>query len=98
METMMSERGSGRTTEQLKAAARGAIYVVPKGAIPYTRNLALHLRRDDIRLFSPEIFESARGIRGQREWDLLVLDHAAWDHMTNRQRDTYDLCRQHWSE
>ena len=67
------QRGSGRTTEQMRAAPHGAVYVWVNGSTQYPTFLARHLGRDDLRIISPDQF--AQEARSLRAW--VVIDHAA---------------------
>lgn len=69
----MSDRGTGITTTQLKAAPFGAVYVYA-GHRDYTARLAKSLGRTDLRLVNKEWLEhSWHGLRMTG----LVVDHAA---------------------
>lgn len=69
-------RGSGRTTRQMLAAPRNAVYVMPAScAIVYFRNLARALARTDLTLVSPRWFaRCSHGHDGP-----VVIDHGT-DH------------------
>lgn len=72
-----SQRGYGLTTQQMRAAPAGAIYVWPTAAsLGYARALAQHLGRDDLEIVPPSILDQGgRRLRGRRISGL-VLDHA----------------------
>ena len=63
-----------RTTEQMKSAPRGAVFVWCTENLAYPRALAAHLGRQDLELRTPSW--CATGLRG-REPCAVVLDHAA---------------------
>lgn len=65
------ERGTGQTTNQMKNASPGAIYVV-YGNRGYYRNLARFLGRDDLVIESPEGVSTGKLHGAERE---VVLDH-----------------------
>ncbi len=81
-----SYRGTGRTTCQMLAAPRGAIYVCvhEQDARWYSRHLAHKLGRGDLKLVGPHWLE--HHWQG-RELTGLVLDHAC--HLTDEQRCNY---------
>ena len=69
------ERGSGRTTGQMRAAARGSLYVMPdRGFIGYAQSLAAYIDRLDLIFTSPD---ELAGFRGK------VLNGVAVDHAAN---------------
>jgi hypothetical protein len=68
------ERGTGRTTRQMKHAPIGAIYVVPNHAgIAYFSALARDLRRNDLKIHTSFVIDEHRlaGLRCD-----IVVDHA----------------------
>jgi len=80
-----SERGTGRTTEQIQRAPRGAVFVWCNGHLDYPQSLAFKLGRLDLRIVGPEWLEDAwRGCNLTG----LVLDHAA--DLTRRQVDGWN--------
>lgn len=69
----MSIRGSGRTTKQIKAAPKSAIYVVHNhGFKRYCMDIAKQLGRDDIKVIDLDQYElgATRGIK-----NAVVFDH-----------------------
>lgn len=66
-------RETGRTTEQMRAAPQGALYVWVNGALHYPAKLAGTLGRNDLTVVSPGSVD--RAIAGTRR--PVVLDHAA---------------------
>jgi hypothetical protein len=74
----MSERGSGRTTQQMKEAPHGAMFVWCNGHLHYPRDLARALDRRDLEIVSPEQLEDDR-FRG-RSLTGIIVDHAATLH------------------
>jgi hypothetical protein len=76
----MSERGTGETSRQMRAAAQGAVFIWCNSHTDYPRRLAEHLGRKDIRIFPPSALEAyLRGL----EPSAVVVDHAA--KLTERQ-------------
>ena len=69
-------RQSGRTSEQMKAAPKGAVYVWVNSILGYPKALARSLGREDLRIVGPHMVETLRG-------RVFVVDHAAV--LTNRQ-------------
>lgn len=67
-------RGSGKTTELMKAAPIGAIYIWVNSHLDYPRQLAKLIGREDLQIESPSYLE------GTRYYGLclsgLLLDHA----------------------
>lgn len=73
-----TNRGTGRTTLQLKTAPKGALYLWPAaGSITYAVRLARHLRRSDLDIRSISLLnDAAYQLRG-RKFPAIILDHAA---------------------
>jgi len=67
------DRCTGRTTKQMLAAPRNAVYVQNAGPHTYHKLLAAHLHRDDLRIISPDQIENT--LHG-KVVDV-VVDHAA---------------------
>lgn len=67
-------RGTGRTTRQIKNAPNGAIFVWCNNRIDYPERLASELGRDDIEVVSPAWL--VQGWIG-RTLTVIVIDHAA---------------------
>jgi hypothetical protein len=71
-----TERGTGRTTKQMKDAPRGAIFISPHHAACYhDKNLAFALGRSDLTIVSPSWLIEHRWIG--LELSGIVVDHAA---------------------
>lgn len=66
-------RGTGRTTEQIRSAPQGAIYVCVSGRGGYEHQNALRLGRADLE-FRPLKFLDDRGWRGTTGH--VIVDHA----------------------
>jgi len=82
------DRGTGRTTKQIKEAPQGAIFICPPDAFDYTRRLVHDLGRTDLRIERPSFFDGRwHGLRLP-----IVVDHAAPEYMTNRERDGWGAC------
>lgn len=82
----MSQRDTGETTRQMKAAPKDAIYVCPGvGALFYSRNLAASLGRSDLKMVTLEAAEhNAIGTRRR-----IVVDHAVRPY-TVKERERLD--------
>ena len=81
---MFNERQTGRSTEQMRAAPRDAIYIWPTSrSLTYAKNLARNLGRFDLRIETPDFID-------RQAWRVLrvpvILDHAAWAFMSDRQK------------
>jgi hypothetical protein len=81
---MTDDRGTGRTTAQMKAAPEGAVFIWCNSHLHYPRALAQDLGRRDLLIRSPEWLEGD-GLRSFREE--IVLDHAV--SLTRRQYDGF---------
>lgn len=68
------DRGTGRTSAQMREAPRHAVFVWVNDRLDYPQHLARHIGRDDLRVVGP-LWLSQHRWRGV---DLtgLVLDHA----------------------
>jgi hypothetical protein len=86
----MEHRGEGRTRRAMEAADRGAIYIWCNGVLSYPRDLARHIGRDDLKIYSPSALEDDR-LRGIIAPEV-VVDHAA--RLTDRQYEQLDFVRQ----
>lgn len=79
----MTDRQTGRTTRQLKAAPRNAHYVAPtSSSVHYILDLCWKLQRTDIRVVGPSWLEteSYRGLKPSE----VVMDHATWGFISQR--------------
>lgn len=75
-------RGEGKTTRQMEAAPKGAIFIWCNGLTEYPRLLARNIGREDLRIESPTFLEERwKGL----ELSGVVVDHAA--QLTDRQWD-----------
>lgn len=70
------DRGTGRTTEQMEAAPKGAVFVWVNSYLSYPKHLAVSLGRQDL-LIVPPLWLEEPGIYLGRNPPGLVLDHAA---------------------
>ena len=85
-------RGTGRTTAQMKRAPQRALIVVPN--LPFTRyakDLAFKIGRNDLQFISLESakrygWQRTRGLRGR---DAVMLDHACWHFMNTTEREEF---------
>ena len=80
---MDEKRGTGRTTKQIKEAPKNAVYVWVSGDAHYPRRLARELGREDLEIVGPTWIENYRW-RGVGSLNV-VIDHAAYSFLTNRQ-------------
>lgn len=51
---MNTQRGTGRTTNQLKALPEGGVFIWLHGDLFYPKQLCYFLKREDIKVVSPE--------------------------------------------
>lgn len=68
-------RGTGQTTRQMQAAPQRAIFIWPvRHSMPYAKELAHKLGRDDLQIVTPDWLqdEKWRGL----ELSGIVIDHA----------------------
>ena len=71
----MSDRQTGRTTQQIADAPRGAVFVWCNSAIEYPRALAKKLGRDDV-VVRPMSWLAPQNTDGHT-FAAVVIDHAA---------------------
>jgi hypothetical protein len=84
------DRGIGRTSKQIMTAPQGAFYICGNRLErDYAQRLATNLGRHDLKFETLSFFEHGRW-RGQRK--SLVMDHAAYNFMNNRQREGMMAC------
>lgn len=88
------QRGTGRTTEQLRAAPQGALFIAPThAAVWHCLDLARKIGRTDIKMASPGILNrKAIHLRGTH-YPAIVLDHAAAEMLTEEQVKGYEYIR-----
>ena len=67
-------RQSGRTTEQMKAAPKGSLYVWCNDAFDYPKLLARDLGRTDLVIVAPYYLQFR--LHCPKRWPAVVLDHA----------------------
>lgn len=81
------ERGTGRTTRQMKAAAKGALFISCNDhcARQYDPSLARNIGREDLVIRGPSVIE--RGCRqlAGKQWPEIVIDHWFMEYATPRQ-------------
>ena len=74
---LSTERGSGRTTKQMKSAPIGAVFVWYNDHIDYPERLAVYLQRGDLKILRLSTLDhGAQTLRGI-EFFGVVVDHAA---------------------
>ena len=80
MSDVPQKRGSGRTTEQMKAAPNGAIFVWCSDATKWAKDKARELGRADLIVIGPRDlwYPYVDRLRG-REYPAIVFDHAIRD-------------------
>jgi len=83
------DRGTGRTTAQMKAAPKGAIFVWCNPCLNYPRQLAKGLDRIDLVIIPPSLLEEHRW-KGLRLTGL-VVDHDT--RLTEEQAQTLERMR-----
>lgn len=81
------DRGEGTTTGQMQNSPKGAVFVWVNHHLDYPRQLARKLKRDDLKIVSPEWLSDPMRWAGL-ELSALVLDHAA--HLSPRQWDGWN--------
>lgn len=84
---MSTPRQTGITTQQMKEAPKGAIYVWVNDVLDYPKSLARHLGRSDLLILPPHIVR-LQTVAGRQIG--IVVDHAtkwtsgiadAWDYV-----------------
>lgn len=80
------DRGTGRTTKQMKSAPLNAIYVWCNGNLYYPKKLANSIGRNDLSIVSP--IDIDHRLRGRRNVNI-VIDHAT--DLTSEQYDFISL-------
>ena len=88
---MDEDRGTGRTTAQIKAAPPNAVFLWPAhGSLSYVRDLAKRVGREDLRIISVENFSPEMVAWRNTP---VVVDHAAEVRLSARDRDWIS----HWN-
>jgi len=67
---------TGITSEQIRSAKQGALFVWCNESLQYPRSLARALGRLDLKIVGPGILNDREQLRGQ-EWPEIIIDHAA---------------------
>ena len=80
---MNTDRGTGRTTQQMREAPKDAVFVVFVDEISYARRLARALRRHDLLVIGA--YEIERRLLGSRT--PVIVDHALQPKLSQRHRD-----------
>ncbi len=68
-----AKRGTGRTTRAILGAPMKAVFICWTGGIPYVRDLAARVGRNDLHVIEPAGIKNLLGVRV----DAVVVDHAA---------------------
>lgn len=84
-------RGSGITRRAMEAAKPNAIYIWCNGVLSYPKDLARHLGREDLKIYSPSVLEDDR-LRGILAPEIIV-DHAT--RLTDAQSERLDIARRY---
>ena len=84
----MNARGTGQTTQQLKGAPTGAIFVWLNSDLWYPRKLALELGRKDLKIVGPAFLTNKGNFMG-RGYMEIIFDHA-FRADTERKREDVD--------
>ena len=84
---MADDRQTGRTTDQMIAAAEGSLFIWCNSALDYPRALARRLGRRDLFIVGPDDLDRRGDLR--RRWPAIVVDHAVY--FTDRQRAAYRM-------
>lgn len=89
-----AERGSGRTSRQMRRAPKGAVYIWPHAAtLRYARKLARFHDRDDLELLAADwLAENINALSGKT--CRVVIDHAATGVLPRRVWDEIALVNQ----
>lgn len=74
------QRGTGRTTKQMKEAPRGAVFVWCNDNLSWPRNLALTHGRKDLQIIGPTVLEGTLDRFRGTEIPAVVFDHIIRDH------------------
>lgn len=92
-ETLARQRGT--TTQQMRHAKPGSIFVWCNHALDYPRELARYLDRDDLRVVGPDWLLVADNLRGMRV--PIEIDHAG---LLTLKRRHWEAIKQHgeWYE
>ena len=74
---LSTERGSGRTTRQMKSAPIGSVFVWCNDHIDWPKKLASSIQRSDLKIHRLSVLDhGAETLRGF-EFSGFVIDHAA---------------------
>lgn len=95
------QKQSGRTTQQIRTAARGAIYVCHDWPqVSYVKALARSLSREDL-----EVVAVSQDLRGRT--DVIILDHACDEqhgntyyqqHLNRAKQAQAEVSKRHYAE
>ena len=85
-----SERGTGRTTQQMKEAPLGAVYIwVNHNTLWYSKDLARSIGRPDLEIVGPMWLDGMRFLG--RHLSGIIVYHAT--NLTSKQWDILQLAR-----
>lgn len=71
------DRQSGQTTQQLRRAARGALFIWCNEAVSYPKILAADIGRHDIQIERLSVLDHEGDRLRGRIWPEVIIDHAA---------------------
>lgn len=94
---MTTERQTGKTTAQLKALPKNAIFIWCSNDVHYPNTLLRMMGRSDIRVYPRSVLNDPIPLRGIR-YDHIEADH--WIHengMTIREHDTLELLKRRYN-
>jgi hypothetical protein len=84
LEANKGDRRTGRTTKQMQAAPKGAIFVWCNGGTHYPKELAKKIGRPDLDVVALDALNDPMRFRG-KQISAIVLDHATPLYMTEKQ-------------
>ena len=85
---MKAERQSGRTTDQMKMAPKGAVYVWLNNNLNYPRRLSETLGRRDLEIVAPSwLLNQKEKLLGTKTYPEMIYDHAI---------EMRDFSMRHW--
>lgn len=80
------DRGTGRTTQQMREAPQGALFIWPfEGSLYYPKHLARSIGRDDLKIVGVDSLDNYSLVG--RTYTGIILDHAA--NLSPKRHDLY---------
>ncbi len=86
---MYEERGTGRTTKQIKNLPLKAVFIWCNDHLHYPKSLAKKLGREDVEILGVSVLDKP-GLKG-REVSGMVLDHAT--ELSEKRWEAYNMLR-----